>query len=239
MAEPFSTPPPFCLKDIESMETTSTPPANTRRPNTSITEMVRRRYQRIAPYYDLIESLSERRFKPWREHLWSLVRGSTVLEAGVGTGKNMAYYPADVSVTAVDFTPGMLERAREQAEKLGLCSRVRLQLGDVQALDFADLSFDAAVATFVFCSVPDPILGLRELKRVVKSGGNILLLEHMRSPNPMLGAVMDFLNPAVVRMMGANINRRTVENVRKAGLEIDRIEDLGMGGIIKLIVARA
>lgn len=238
LAESFLIPAAYCLKDIEFMETTSAPPVMARRPNTSLTEMVRRRYQRIAPYYDLMESLSEPRSKPWREHLWSLVRGSTVLEAGVGTGKNMAYYPATVSITAVDFTPGMLERARERAEKLGLGSRVRLQLGDVQALDFADFSFDAAVATFVFCSVPDPILGLRELKRVLKSGGSILLLEHMRSPNTMMGAMMDFLNPAIVRTTGANINRRTVENVRKAGLEIERIEDLGMGGIIKLIIAR-
>jgi phosphatidylethanolamine/phosphatidyl-N-methylethanolamine N-methyltransferase len=222
------------------MEPISTPLAiTTTRPDPNITEMVRRRYQRIAPYYDLIENLSERRFKPWRDRLWSLVRGSTVLEAGVGTGKNMAYYPANVAMTAVDLTPGMLERARERAEMLGLNSRVEFRLGDVQALDLADRTFDAAIATFVFCSVPDPILGLRELKRVVKSGGSILLLEHMRSPNPMIGAVMDFLNPAIVRMMGANINRRTVENVRKAGLGIERIEDLGMGGIIKLIVARA
>ena len=82
------------------------------------------------------------------------------------------------------------------------------------------------------------MLGLRELNRVVKPGGYVLLLEHMRSPNPFLGAVMDFLNPLIVRLMGANINRRTVENVRKAGLEIEQVEDLGAGGIFKLIVAR-
>jgi hypothetical protein len=65
------------------------------------------------------------------------------------------------------------------------------------------------------------------------------LLEHMRSPNPTMGRVMDLLNPLVVGMMGANINRRTVENVQKAGLELERVVDLGMGGIFKLIIAQA
>jgi ubiquinone/menaquinone biosynthesis C-methylase UbiE len=109
----------------------------------------------------------------------------------------------------------------------------------VQALEFADASFDTVVATCVFCSVPDPVLGLRELKRVVKPGGQIILLEHMRSPQEVIGTIMDVLNPLVVRLMGANINRRTLENVRAAGWSIELAEDLGMGGIMKLIVARS
>jgi len=201
------------------------------------TAVTRARYQRLSRIYDKMETLPERRFRPWREKLWALVRGPRVLEVGVGTGKNMPFWPRDVSMAAVDLTPGMLERARRRAAELNL--NADLYLGDVQALDFPDAGFDTAVATFVFCSVPDPALGLRELKRVVKPGGRVVLLEHVRSPNVLIGKLMDVLNPLVVRVMGANINRETVENVQKAGLTLERVENLGMGGVVRLIVARA
>ena len=200
------------------------------------TVTTRARYQRLARIYDRMERFPERRFRVWRRKLWSLVNGPRVLEVGVGTGKNMLYWPSDVNVTAVDLTPGMLQQARQRAGELNLTAD--LYLGDVQALNFADDSFDEAVATFVFCSVPDPVSGLRELKRVVRPDGKIVLLEHIRSPNKMLGKVMDVLNPLVVRLMGANINRRTVENVQKAGLVLESVESLGLGGIVKLMVIR-
>lgn len=200
------------------------------------TAMTRARYQRLSPFYDLMEGMAEGHYRPWREKLWALVEGSRVLEVGVGTGKNMPYWPKGLQVTAIDLTPGMLDFAHRRAKELGLTAD--LQLGDAQALDFPDHTFDAAVATFVFCSVPDPVLGLRELARVVRPGGQVLLLEHMRSANALIGAVMDALNPIVVRMMGANINRRTVENVQEARLQIESLEEVGLGGIFKLIAAR-
>ncbi len=201
------------------------------------TATTRARYQRLAPMYDWMEALSERRFHAGRQKLWSLVQGPRVLEVGVGTGKNMPFWPREVEMTAIDLTPGMLAKAQQRAAQLKL--RADLRLGDVQVLDLPDASFDTAVATCVFCSVPDPILGLRELKRVIKPSGRLILLEHLRSPNAFLGNMMDGLNPLVVRVMGANINRRTVENVQAADWSIEQVEDLGMGGIIKLIVARA
>lgn len=206
------------------------------------TGITRDRYQRIAPVYDLMETFAERRFEPWRRRLWdgvsdTLRPGGRILELGVGTGKNMPFWPQGVDITAVDLTPGMLQRAESRLQGLGLAGR--LELGDAQTLRFPNDAFDAAVATFVFCSVPDPMLGLRELCRVVRPGGAVVLLEHVRSSIPWVGRLTDFFNPFIASLVGANINRDTVGNVRRAGLVVVRVEDLGTAGIFKLIEARS
>lgn len=203
---------------------------------TQKTEAVRRRYDRIAPLYDLMEGLVERsRYSKWRELLWSKVEGSEILEVGAGTGKNFPYYSANAEITAIDFSEKMLSRAREKAKKQNV--KVNLQQMDVQNMSFEDNTFDTVVAAFVFCSVPDPIKGLQEVKRVCKPSGKILLLEHVLSANRVIAWMMNLVNPIVVRVMGPNINRRTVENVANSGLKVEKVTDLA-AGIFKLIEAR-
>ncbi|MGM0578858.1 MAG: class I SAM-dependent methyltransferase [Myxococcota bacterium] len=200
------------------------------------TEGARRRYDRMAPFYDAMEWFAERgAFSRWRRDLWSRVGGERVLEAGVGTGKNLPYHPAEAEVVAMDLSPAMLERARRRAERLGV--DITLDEGDVEDLPYQDGSFDVAVATFLFCSVPHPVQGLRELRRVLRPGGRLILLEHVLSRKPILGTLMRWLDTPVHRMVGAHIARDTVGNVEAAGFEIVRVEELA-GDVVKRIEAR-
>ena len=202
----------------------------------SKTVIIRKRYDRLAIFYDFMEAPLERhRFAQWRSRLTDRIAGHRALEIGVGTGKNLVYYPRDVKITAIDVSYRMLKRARKRASLLG--STVCLQEMDVQRLAFPNNSFDTVFATFVFCSVPDPVTGLKELKRVCRPNGRLLLLEHMRPGNALLGLLFDAINPLIVRMMGANINRRTMENIKKAGWQILKKEHLS-GDIVRWIEAK-
>jgi len=108
---------------------------------------------------------------------------------------------------------------------------------DAQNLSFTDNTFDTVVATCVFCSVPDAVKGFTEIKRVCKPEGQIILFEHVRSEHPLWGKIMDILNPVSLYMVGSNINRRTVDNAKNAGLNIHKVTDLSNTKILKLIVA--
>jgi len=177
------------------------------------------------------------RFRSWRQALWAQVHnGERVLELGVGTGKNIPYYPNGADMTAVDLSEKMLSRAHRNASRLGV--EVELHVEDAQALSFADASFDTVVATFVFCSVPDPVLGLAEARRVLRPGGRLLLLEHVLSEKPILCSLMRWLDPIPVHIWGAHIDRETVDNVHSAGFEEVVAQNMSID-IVKSISARA
>ena len=197
------------------------------------TSLTQKRYDRQAGLFDFWEAPIEAlAFKRLRKRLWSDVHGERILEVGVGTGKNLPYHPQGSRSVAVDLSPRMLRRAARKADRLG--RHVDLVLADAQRLPFRDGVFDAAAATFVFCSVPEPVMGLEEVRRVLRDEGRVHLLEHVRSRSAIVGRLMDWMNPLWVRVCGANINRDTVDNVESAGFELESVKSR-MFGILKLI----
>lgn len=197
------------------------------------TEKIRKKYDRASVFYDILEKPMENMFfYKWRIDLMKELSGK-VLEVGVGTGKNIEFYPEGLDITAIDFSEKMLQKARIKLEKLN--KKATLIQMDVQKMDFPDNEFDTVFATFVFCSVPDPIKGLKEIKRVCKPNGKIILLEHVRSENKFLGLLMDIFNPLILNLYGANINRKTVDNIKKAGFADMKVINL-YGDIIKKII---
>lgn len=187
---------------------------------------VTRRYDRNARFYDLLEKpMDLLGVKRRRARLLAQARGET-LEVGVGTGRNLGSYPDGVVLTGIDVSANMLARARRFAERAGL--DVTLEEADVQDLPYDDDSFDTVTATCVFCSVADPVAGLAEVARVVRPGGQVLLLEHVRPRNPLLGWLADRVSPVVRRLMGPEINRRTEDNVVAAGLGIVDVRRWGV-----------
>ena len=130
------------------------------------------------------------------------------------------HFPADIELTAIDFSPTMLEYASRRVHECP--APITLVEADVTDLDFADGTFDTVVTSCTFCSVPDPVQGLREVRRVLKDDGALLMFEHVRpASNRFLGFMMDLMNP-LVRRFGPNINRRTADNVRAAGFRLTR-----------------
>ena len=159
--------------------------------------------------------------------------GGRLLEVGAGTGGNFPFYPARARAACVEPSREMLVRARCKPERPEGSLLVR---GLAERLPFGAGTFDAGVATLVFCSVESPPLGLSELRRVVRKGGRVVLLEHVR-PKGLLGYAFDALSLLTVALMDDHFNRRTSDEARRAGLEVSRVEN-HLLGVVQLIVCR-
>ncbi len=193
----------------------------------------KRRYDRVANFYDVFETPMEiLAFSKWRSELFKRIDGEKILEVGIGTGKNIPYFK-EWDAVGIDISHKMIERALKRAKIFG--KKVDLIVGDVENLPFRDESFDAVISTYVFCSVENPEKGLSEIYRVLKNGGKAYFLEHVRSENECVGKIMDILNP-IFRVIGPEINRRTVEKIKKTGFSIS--EDLKlMTSVFRLVIA--
>ena len=198
------------------------------------TKEIRRIYNKTASSFNRREWILEFLvLRHYRKKLVNQTKGK-ILEIGIGTGRNLPYYPRGCEIIGVDLSEKMLEIASSLALNLGLS--VTLVTMDVENLAFKDNTFDTVLCTLSLCTVPNPIQALYEMKRVCKSGGKILLLEHVRSHNFLIGKIQDCLTPLIVRKIGCHLNRDTVGNILKAGLNIDYLES-HLAEVIKIIHA--
>ena len=200
------------------------------------TEKTIRRYNRFSYIYDLFEKPMEvSMFNKWRSELIKPLRGN-ILEIGVGTGKNLSYYNKEAKVTAIDISSGMLSKARNKLKETNN-KNIKLIEMDAQSLKFKDNSFDYVICTFVLCSVPDPVKALQEMKRVCKKNGKIIMIEHMLSKNKLIAFFEHLHNPITRTLFGFNVNRKTDENVVKAGLKIKKMQNMAFFDVFRKIEA--
>lgn len=193
---------------------------------------VQRLYDRHAATYDT--RAASRRLDTMRAALFGGATGD-VLELGVGTGATFEHYPGTLrSLSALDISAQMLARA--QARVSGLPFPVHLRQHDYQTLPFAAASFDTLTSSLGLCGIPDPAGLFAEVRRVLRPGGHLLALEHVRPPQGWLGLVADGIDPLFERVVGCHANRRTARLLQQAGFTVE-VLDSRVGGI--LIALRA
>jgi ubiquinone/menaquinone biosynthesis C-methylase UbiE len=201
----------------------------------SETERVRRLMDKGAPRYDRQMNFFDRvLFAGGREWACSHAEGE-VLEIAVGSGRNLPFYPEGTSLTAIEFSPEMLEVAKRRAAETR--REVDLRLGDAQDLQFPDESFDTVVCTLAFCTIPHPGAAAAEAHRVLRPDGRFFALEHVRSPVLPVRAVQWALNPLTVRFEGDHLVREPLDYLRAAGFEVEELER-SKWGIVERVVAR-
>lgn len=179
---------------------------------------VRQKWDRASGFYDRMVRADDARFGDAKASLFRRMRGRCLMMAA-GTGHDFLHFPPGLRVVAIDISGAMLARARGPASAYP--GALGLVQADAQALPFADRSFDCAVTSCTLCSVPDPVQGLREIRRVLRPEAPLLLFEHVRSRLAPVALTQDLLTP-LSRRFGPDMNRDTVGNVQRAGFRVLR-----------------
>ncbi len=197
---------------------------------------VRRIWERDAHRYDrLMRSFDRRLVLDGRAWVCGRAWGR-VLEVAVGTGRNLPHYAAGTDLTGVDLSPAMLRLARERARELSMdVPLIEARAGD---LPFPDGSFDTVVCVLALCCIPDDRAAIAEMRRVLRPGGTLLLLDHVASGNILVRAAQHVLEPVAVRLSGDHWLRRPLNLVREAGFTITRRERYRFGVIERLAAVK-
>lgn len=191
-----------------------------------------RKWDLASRTFDLLSFADDHRLGPHKRRLFAKLRGATLMVAA-GTGNDFKFFPPDQRILAIDISPAMLERASRKAARYE--GQLELRQMDVCAMPLPDASFDTVVTVCTLCSVPKPIAGLRELHRVLRPDGQLLMFEHVRSKIGPLGVFLDLMTP-LSRRFGPDLNRDTVGNVQRAGFRIRREENVYLD-VVKIIEA--
>jgi ubiquinone/menaquinone biosynthesis C-methylase UbiE len=176
----------------------------------------------------------EVRWRPAKKRLFANMReDAQILFVALGTGLDIACFPPRRKLTAIDISPEMVARAEPRLAAYD--GEIDARIADVNELDFPDEHFDQVFTSCTFCSVPNPVGGLRELRRVLKTGGDLYMFEHTGSRWFPFKLMMDLMTP-LTRRVGPDMNRRTVANVRAAGFELERVDNVFLD-VVKTIHA--
>lgn len=190
------------------------------------------RWDKASGTYDLFSRGAERRWEAAKRESLAHVRGR-VLFLAVGTGLEVPFFPPGLDITGMDISWGMLSQAKPRAA--GYQGEFRLVQADVERLSFRDDSFDTVVTSCTFCSVPDPVAGLRELRRVLKPGGELRMFEHTGSRWFPFNVMLHAMTP-ITRRFGPEMNRDTVSNVQQAGFQLRSLRNVYLD-VVKIILA--
>jgi ubiquinone/menaquinone biosynthesis C-methylase UbiE len=192
-------------------------------------ERVREIYQRHAANYDA--ALRSNTLEGMRSTLFSRAIGN-VLELGIGTGATIKHYAGISSLTGLDLSEAMICKAREKTAGMAFKTDFRVQ--DFQTLEFENTSFDTVTSSLGLCGIPDPERLFLEIRRVLRPGGKLLALEHVRPPNAFLGLLADVINPVWDHVIGCHPNRKTKSLLEQAGFKVNLLEQHYLGILIAL-----